>query len=81
MAGLTSRFKFNLALCCGIAFLVVVGEATEVSIQNQKEMRNALGTHSQLTIYEDDVTGCQYVGTLNGLAVRLDTKGQPMCGK
>lgn len=81
-------FTWGAIKALGLAFVVIVA-ATAVLNATLRYFRvgydetdnRATGERSNLKVYTDHATGCQYIATSSGtLTPRLDAEGQPICG-
>ncbi|EBC6510065.1 hypothetical protein C5W00_03905 [Salmonella enterica] len=80
LAGAGSRAVRNLAVGCALAF-VLVWVVSWVLFKTGVTRDSTDGdSPSNLHLYTDAQTGCQYLGNGNGLTPRMDAQGYQICG-
>ncbi|ELF4899473.1 hypothetical protein RNH31_004395 [Salmonella enterica] len=81
LVGAGRRAVKRLALGCSLAF-VLVWVVSWVLFKTGVTRDSTDGSSpSNLTLYTDAATGCQYLGNGNGLTPRLDAQGYQMCSE
>ncbi|EEN5935449.1 hypothetical protein GI381_22680 [Salmonella enterica] len=71
----------RLALGCSLAF-VLVWAVSWVLFETGVTRDSTDGdSPSNLRLYTDALTGCQYLGNGNGLTPRMDAQGYQVCGE
>ncbi|EBP4586512.1 hypothetical protein VH79_25770 [Salmonella enterica] len=71
----------RLALWCSVAFLIVCAVSWVLFKTGVTRDSTDGSSPSNLILYTDAATGCQYLGNGNGLTPRMDAQGYQMCSK
>ncbi|EJR9165963.1 hypothetical protein N0974_004196 [Salmonella enterica] len=80
LASAGSRALRRFALGCALAF-VLVWAVSWVLFETGVTRDSTDGdSPSNLRLYTDALTGCQYLGNGNGLTPRMDAQGYQVCG-
>ncbi|EHA5581971.1 hypothetical protein V3J41_002222 [Salmonella enterica] len=77
----TGRRAVNrLALGCALAFVLVWAVSWVLFETGVTRDSTDGNSPSNLRLYTDALTGCQYLSNGNGLTPRMDTQGYQVCG-
>lgn len=71
----------RLALGCSLAFVLVWAVSWVLFETGVTRDSTDGNSPSNLRLYTDALTGCQYLGNGNGLTPRMDAQGYQVCGK
>lgn len=70
----------KLALGCSLAFVLVWAVSWVLFKTGVTRDSTDGDSPSNLRLYTDALTGCQYLGNGNGLTPRMDAQGYQVCG-
>ncbi|ENU7737903.1 hypothetical protein ACE3YX_004564 [Salmonella enterica] len=70
----------RLALGCALAFVLVWAVSWVLFEAGVTRDSTDGDSPSNLRLYTDALTGCQYLGNGNGLTPRMDAQGYQVCG-
>lgn len=78
LARIIRQFLYVVWFLAVVAFLDGVWGPFDMLMKT--DTTDAPGSRSGLRLYTDHMTGCEYLGTRNGLTPRLDNTGRQICG-
>ncbi|EAB6033868.1 hypothetical protein FKH18_25285 [Salmonella enterica] len=80
LAGAGSRAVRNLSVALVLAFVLVWAVSWVLFKTGVTRDSTDGDSPSNLRLYTDALTGCQYLGNGNGLTPRMDAQGYQVCG-
>lgn len=78
--GAGRRAVNRFALGCALAFVLVWAVSSVLFEAGVTRDSTDGNSPSNLRLYTDALTGCQYLGNGNGLTPRMDAQGYQVCG-